>query len=80
MTQTLETYLALPWTLRVRRRSDEGEYYVAEVEELPGLVATAETWEALAAAIDDALRSHISALLEAGIQVPHPAGQPTGPA
>lgn len=73
MSTSLDDLLALPWTIRVTRRTDDGVYWAAEVEELPGLVAAGDTWAELEAALRDALESYISAALEAGEPIAAPA-------
>lgn len=72
--RTVEEYVRLPWTIRVRRRTDDGTYWAAEVEELPGLVAAGETWAELGESLQDALVSYISAVLDAGEELPEPRG------
>lgn len=69
---TLDEYLTLPWRIRVQRRTDDGVYWAAEVEELPGLVAAGATWAELGEMLQDALVSYLSAMLESGEEIPLP--------
>ena len=68
--QTLEEYLALPYTFRVQPDPSGG--YVASVDELPGCVSQGETWEETGAMIHDAMAAWISVKLEDGQPVPLP--------
>jgi antitoxin HicB len=67
----LEDYLSLPYTMRVT--PDPAGGYVASVEELPGCITQAESWDELAAMIHDAMRGWIALRLEDGLPVPEPS-------
>jgi antitoxin HicB len=68
--RTLEEYLSLPYTIRVLPATPSG--YVASVQELPGCITQAETWEETGEMIRDAMRAWIAAALEDGLPVPEP--------
>ena len=68
----LEYYMHLPYRVEVYFDSD-GECWGAEIPELPGFVAAAETWEELHASIADAKRAWFDAALEEGLRIPEPA-------
>lgn len=74
MNRTPEDYLDLPYTIRITHdRSDDGcEGFVAEVEELPGVISQGETLEDAAASIKDAMLGWISVALEDGLEIPEP--------
>src|SRR5438034_10736323 len=66
----LESYLALPYTIRVTPDPSGG--YVADVEELPGCISQGETWEEAGEMIRDAMSAWIAVHLEDGRPVPVP--------
>ena len=66
----LEHYLALPYTFRVAPDPTGG--YVADVQELPGCMTQADTWEALRPMILDAMRGWIELRLDDRLPVPEP--------
>lgn len=65
-----EDYLALPYTYRITPDPTGG--YVADVEELPGCITQAETWDDIHAMIHDAMLSWISVAIEDGRSIPIP--------
>lgn len=68
--KTVESYLELPYSIRVTKDPTGG--YVADVEELPGCVTQAESWEEAGTLILDAMRGWIACRLEDGLPVPEP--------
>lgn len=70
----LQDYMELPWSIEIETREDDGTYYVARVQELPGLVATGETDEELDAALWEALADHVRSYMEDGEEPPLPEG------
>ncbi len=70
-TKSVDEYLGLPYTVRVVRDPTGG--YVASVEELPGCMTQAETWEEAGGLILDAMRGWIELRLEDGLPVPEPS-------
>lgn len=69
--QTLEDYLALPYTEWVRPDTEEGGYY-AGVEELPGCLADGESRAEALERLQDAKRSWLATALEFGDHIPMP--------
>ena len=67
--KTLEYYLALPYTVEVKRTEDG---FFAKVLELPGCMTWADTFEELGPMIDDAMVTWIEGSLEAGMEIPEP--------
>lgn len=72
--RTPEDYLELPYTIRLTHdRDDDGNAgYVAEVEELPGVISQGDTLEDAAVSVRDAMLGWISVALEDGIDIPEP--------
>lgn len=68
----LADLMQLPWTVVVERRNDDGEYFVARVTELPGLIAVGENEAELEAALEDALSSHLKSYIQDGETPPLP--------
>lgn len=68
----LAYYLALPWSFRFEWWEDNGGYYAAHVNELPGCIADGQTMEAALTAIKQLLPEFLQALLEAGNPIPEP--------
>ncbi len=71
---TIERYMALPWTIEVEERADDGHYWVAYIRELKGFVATGRTPEELDRDLWDGLAEFLRSFLEAGDRIPIPAG------
>ena len=71
MKKDLNYYLNLHWTFRFEW-SDEDNSYVASVAELPGCMSDGETVEEAAHMIKDALKSHLSVMLEHGDKITEP--------
>ena len=68
-----ESPLERPYQIRLRQRDDgEGPYWFATVEELPGCISDGDTDADAFASVRDAMRSWISAALEAGRPIPEP--------
>lgn len=74
MNRSPEEYLDLPYTIRITHdTSDDGfEGFVAEVEELPGVISQGETLEEAAGSVKDAMLGWVSVALEDGIEIPEP--------
>lgn len=71
MNKDLNYYLNLPWSYRFEW-SNEDNCYVASVVELKGCMSEGATIEEAVNMIEDALQSHLSACIEAGIKIPEP--------
>ncbi len=67
--RTVDDYMALPYRIDVYWDED---YWAAELPDLPGCVAGADTWEELGAKIEDAKRTWFEATLELGREIPLP--------
>jgi antitoxin HicB len=70
---SVEDYLKLPYTIEVTK--DESEDYTgwfAKVEELPGCMTQADTFDELGEMIEDAKRAWIESALEDGAEIPLP--------
>ena len=68
---TLDEYLALPYTLTLRR-DDEGDF-IAIIDELPGCVAHGKTRQVAVRRIESMQREWIVETLERGGEIPLPA-------
>ncbi|MCZ7573511.1 MAG: type II toxin-antitoxin system HicB family antitoxin [Ardenticatenaceae bacterium] len=66
----LEYYLALPYTIEIRREDDET--WFARVVELPGCMTEGDTAEEAAAMIRDAMAAWLEVALDEGRSVPEP--------
>src|SRR5258708_34752756 len=75
-TTRVAEYMQRPYLMEVVRDED---YWAATFPELPGLVATADTWDELAQKITDAKESYFEAALEAGLPIAEP-GESSEPA
>ena len=73
--RTPDDYMQVPYRMEVYW-APEGQCWAAEFPELPGLVAAHESWEGLAAAIDDAKRAWFEAMVEDGCPIPEPRVPP----
>ena len=72
MKKNLEYYLGLNWTYRFEW-SDEDCGYIASIAELKGCKSFGETIEEATYMIKDALKSYLSAFIEAGFdEIPEP--------
>jgi antitoxin HicB len=71
MVKGLEYYLNLPWSYSIEKRTDDGVYYFARVNEL-NCFSDGESPEEAMKIIGEALRSHLEAALESGIEIPEP--------
>jgi antitoxin HicB len=69
-TKAVDDYLRLPYTVRVVQDPTGG--YVVDVEEFPGCVTQAETWQDAGGLIMDAMRDWIAFHLEDGLPIPEP--------
>src|ERR1039458_5693458 len=70
-TMTLDEYLALPYTLTLRR-DDEGDF-IAIIDELPGCVAHGKTRQVAVRRIESMQREWIVGTLPRGGGIPLPA-------
>lgn len=71
MIKDLDYYMKLPWTFRFEW-SNEDDCYVASISELKGCMSHGDTLQEASEMIQDALLSHLSACIEAKIQIPEP--------
>ncbi len=71
MKKNLEYYLNLNWSYRFEW-SDEDNCYIASVAELPGCISDGKTIEEAAKMIKDALKSHISTMINHGDKINEP--------
>src|ERR1051326_7854338 len=62
-------YMHRPYLMEVIWNED---YWAATFPELPGLVATADTWDDLALKVRDAKEGYFAAALEVGLPIPDP--------
>ena len=67
----LNDYLRLNYKMEIVEDPDEGGYAIA-LPELPGCLSTGETIEEAVKMIEDALYSHLSACLDAGVKIQEP--------
>jgi antitoxin HicB len=76
MNQTLEEYLRLPYTRRVR--PDEGtlgeSLFLAWMDELPGCESHGETTDEALEWLEDAISMYIESMLDDGLDPPIPLG------
>jgi antitoxin HicB len=70
---SLNTYMALPYTIEIIPDEDEGGY-VARIRELPGCLTQADTWEELSQMIEDAKRLWLESALAHSDPIPEPLG------
>ena len=69
----VEDYLKLPYTIEVIRDESDGYTgWFAKVEELPGCMTQADTFDELGEMIEDAKRAWIESALEDGVEIPLP--------
>ncbi|MCD7740190.1 MAG: type II toxin-antitoxin system HicB family antitoxin [Candidatus Gastranaerophilales bacterium] len=71
MNKDLNYYLNLPWTYHIEW-SNEDSCYVISIAELKGCKTEGGTLEEAVQMIADALHSHLSGCIEAGIEIPEP--------
>lgn len=71
MNKDLNYYLNLPWSYRFEWSNDDN-CYVATIAELKGCMSEGATIEEAVKMIEDALKSHLNACIEAGIEIPEP--------
>jgi antitoxin HicB len=70
---SIEDYLKLPYTIEVIRDESDGYTgWFAKVEELPGCMTQADTFDGLGEMIEDAKRAWIESALEDGVDIPLP--------
>lgn len=69
--KTLKDYLALPWSYTIEQRSDDGVYFYARVNEL-NCFTDGETMTEAIKNLEEALKAHIEAAIEAGVSLPEP--------
>ena len=70
----VDYYLALPWTVRVEHRTDDGEYLALFVDELEGFVVTGRTPEEVNEGYWDGLEFFLQSFLDDGNEIPLPEG------
>lgn len=70
MKQSLNYYLDLEYTVRLKKNSD-GSFF-AEIEELPGCMTEGDTEEEALKMIEDARRGWLEVALNRGLTVPEP--------
>ena len=69
----IKKYLDMPYSYVVNKINDEsGEYYVARVLELDGLIGTGDTYNEAYEDVRTAMESYIETKLENGIKIPLP--------
>ncbi len=69
----VEDYLKLPYTIEITQDESDGYTgWFAKVEELPGCMTQADTFDELGEMIEDAKRAWIKSALEDGIEIPLP--------
>lgn len=69
----VEDYLKLPYTIEVTQDESDGcTGWFAKVEELPGCMTQADTFDELGEMIEDAKRAWIESALEDGVEIPLP--------
>ncbi len=70
----LEYYMALPYTITLKRGTGDGEaYWIARVLELPHCMTHGDTPEEALRDIEDAKREWLKSNLDAGLPIPEPA-------
>jgi len=70
---SVEDYLKLPYTIEVVQDESDGYTgWFAKVEELPGCMTQADTFDELGEMIEDAKRAWIESALEDGVKIPLP--------
>lgn len=70
MKNSLNYYLNLEYTVRLKKNSDES--YFAEIEELPGCITEGDTREEVLMMVEDAKKAWIEVALDRGIKIPEP--------
>jgi len=73
MNKTIDYYMSLPYAVIVIPDSEEGGYF-AKVQELPGCMTQAETWEEVHIMIKDAMQLWLESAIEFGDPIPEPQG------
>jgi antitoxin HicB len=71
MSQPLEYYLALPYTIEIT--PDDGAWFV-QVKELPGCMTEVDEWDEIRPMIDDIKRLWIESALAHNQPIPQPLG------
>ncbi len=74
-TKTIDDYLRLPYTVRLRQYED-GTFF-ADVAELPGCITEADTAEEALEMIRDAMAGWIEVALADGTPIPEPRARPS---
>ncbi len=74
MTDTLERYLTLPYSVRITpdQYPDGSPCHFARVEELPGCESHGDTVEEARVNLADAMQLYLAAMLEDGLEPPLP--------
>ncbi len=69
----VEDYLGLPYTIRITQDANDGYTgWFAKVEELPGCMTQADTFDELGEMIEDAKRAWIKSALEDEVEITPP--------
>jgi len=75
MKRTVDYYLGLHYTHRARPQYDEGRYWLAWIEELPGCKVEGGSKAEAFAKLSQLLPEYIKAKLERGSPIPEPEGR-----
>lgn len=79
MEKDIDYYMSLPYTQRVNRVEDEdGAYFFAKIEELPGCHTDGTTAEEAITELQQVMRDYLEVKLEMGASIPEPTGLPSG--
>jgi antitoxin HicB len=69
----LDYYLSLPYSVRLTRRSEDGDtFYVAEIPDLPGCMSDGKTEQEALNMVEEAKRLWLEAALKDGLDIPEP--------
>ena len=71
-TNNLEYYMSLPYTIEITKRTDDGIYFFARVQELQGCMSHGDTFDEAYEMIQDAMKSWIETAIEHGDNIPVP--------
>lgn len=68
----LEYYQSIEWPVILTQAHDDGDYFIATIEQMPGLIATGETAEEALAEAKDASNVWLEEALKKGYQITIP--------
>lgn len=68
----LKYYQELEWPVTLTQEHDDGDYFVATIKEMPGLIATGETAEEAISEAKDASKAWLVAAFEKGYKITEP--------